>query len=108
MDKVIELINLEKRFGDHEVLRDINLTLNKGEVVSVIGSSGSGKSTMLRCINLLEEPSGGEILYNEQNIQEKHFDLCSYRAKVCMVFQQFNLFNNLSVLNNCIRPQTVV
>ena len=108
MDKVIELINLEKRFGDHEVLRDINLTLNKGEVVSVIGSSGSGKSTMLRCINLLEEPSGGKILYNEQNIQEKHFDLCSYRAKVCMVFQQFNLFNNLSVLNNCIRPQTVV
>ena len=108
MDKVIELINLEKRFGDHEVLRDINLTLCKGEVVSVIGSSGSGKSTMLRCINLLEEPSGGKILYNEQNIQEKHFDLCSYRAKVCMVFQQFNLFNNLSVLNNCIRPQTVV
>ena len=108
MDKVIELINLEKRFGDHEVLRDINLTLNKGEVVSVIGSSGSGKSTMLRCINLLEEPSGGEIWFDEQNIQEKHFDLCSYRAKVCMVFQQFNLFNNLSVLNNCIRPQTVV
>ena len=108
MDKVIELINLEKRFGDHEVLRDINLSLCKGEVVSVIGSSGSGKSTMLRCINLLEEPSGGKILYNEQNIQEKHFDLCSYRAKVCMVFQQFNLFNNLSVLNNCIRPQTVV
>ena len=108
MDKVIELINLEKRFGDHEVLRDIKLTLCKGEVVSVIGSSGSGKSTMLRCINLLEEPSGGKILYNEQNIQEKHFDLCSYRAKVCMVFQQFNLFNNLSVLNNCIRPQTVV
>ncbi|MBR3864035.1 MAG: amino acid ABC transporter ATP-binding protein [Clostridia bacterium] len=105
---MIELINLKKSFGDHEVLRDINLTLNRGEIVSVIGSSGSGKSTMLRCINLLEEPTSGEILFNGENIQSKSFNLCSYRAKVCMVFQQFNLFNNMTALENCVRPQMVV
>ena len=108
MEKIIELINLKKSFGDHEVLRDINLTLNRGEIVSVIGSSGSGKSTMLRCINLLEEPTSGEILFNGENIQSKSFNLCSYRAKVCMVFQQFNLFNNMTALENCVRPQMVV
>ena len=108
MDKIIELVNLQKSFGDHEVLRDINLSLSKGEVVSVIGSSGSGKSTMLRCINLLEEPTGGQILYNGTDITNKHFDLCSYRSKVCMVFQQFNLFNNMTALENCIRPQKIV
>ena len=108
MERIIELINLQKNFGDHEVLRDINLCVEKGEVVSVIGSSGSGKSTMLRCINLLEEPSGGEILYKGNNITDKNFDICSYRATVCMVFQQFNLFNNMTALENCIRPQKVV
>ena len=108
MEKIIELIGLQKNFGDHEVLKDINVTVNKGEILSVIGSSGSGKSTMLRCINLLEEPTGGKILYKGENIQAKAFDLCSYRAKVCMVFQQFNLFNNMTALANCIRPQTVV
>ncbi len=108
MEKIIELINLKKNFGDHEVLRDINLTLNRGEIVSVIGSSGSGKSTMLRCINLLEEPTSGEILYNGENVQSKGFNLCSYRAKVCMVFQQFNLFNNMTALENCVRPQMIV
>ena len=101
MDKIIELVNLQKSFGNHEVLRDINLSLAKGEVVSVIGSSGSGKSTMLRCINLLEEPTGGQILYNGIDITNKHFDLCSYRSKVCMVFQQFNLFNNMTALEPC-------
>ncbi len=108
MEKIIELIGLQKNFGDHEVLKDINVTVNKGEILSVIGSSGSGKSTMLRCINLLEEPTSGKILYKGENIQEKAFDLCAYRAKVCMVFQQFNLFNNMTALANCIRPQTVV
>ncbi len=108
MDNVIQLVNLKKSFGDHEVLRDINISINKGEVVSVIGSSGSGKSTMLRCINLLEKPSGGTILFEGNDISQKGFNLSSYRAKVCMVFQQFNLFNNMTVLENCIRPQTVV
>ena len=108
MEKIIELIGLQKNFGDHKVLKDINVTVNKGEILSVIGSSGSGKSTMLRCINLLEEPTGGKILYKGENIQAKAFDLCAYRAKVCMVFQQFNLFNNMTALANCIRPQTVV
>ena len=108
MEKIIELIGLQKNFGDHEVLKDINVTVNKGEILSVIGSSGSGKSTMLRCINLLEEPTGGKILYKGENIQAKAFDLCAYRARVCMVFQQFNLFNNMTALTNCIRPQTVV
>ena len=108
MENIIQLINLQKHFGDHEVLRDINLTVNKGEVVSIIGSSGSGKSTMLRCINLLEKPTGGNILFKGENISQKGFNLCSYRASVCMVFQQFNLFNNMTALENCIRPQTVV
>lgn len=108
MEKIIELIGLQKNFGDHEVLKDINVTVYKGEILSVIGSSGSGKSTMLRCINLLEDPTGGKILYKGENIQAKAFDLCAYRAKVCMVFQQFNLFNNMTALANCIRPQTVV
>ncbi len=108
MEKIIELINLKKSFGDHEVLRDINLCVTKGEVVSVIGSSGSGKSTMLRCINLLEEPTAGTILYQGEDITLKGFDINAYRAKVCMVFQQFNLFNNMTALENCIRPQTVV
>lgn len=108
MEKVIELVHLEKRFGDHEVLRDINLTVHRGEVISVIGSSGSGKSTMLRCINLLERPSGGQILYEGQDITARGVRLAEYRARVEMVFQSFNLFANMTALENCIRPQTVV
>ena len=108
MEKVIELIHLEKSFGDHEVLRDINLTVHRGEVISVIGSSGSGKSTMLRCVNLLEKPTGGKILYEGQDITDGSIKLSAYRAKVEMVFQQFNLFANMTALENCIRPQTVV
>ena len=108
MSNVVELINLKKSFGDHAVLRDINLSVKKGEVVSVIGSSGSGKSTMLRCVNLLEEPTAGSILYHGEDISHKGFDVNAYRAKVCMVFQQFNLFNNMTALDNCIRPQTIV
>ena len=108
MENIISLVHLQKSFGDHEVLRDINLNVKKGEVISVIGSSGSGKSTMLRCINLLEEPSGGEILFRGQNITDKELKLTEYRAKVEMVFQQFNLFNNMTAIENCVKPQMIV
>ena len=107
-DAVIALNHLEKSFGDNAVLRDINLSVNKGEVISVIGSSGSGKSTMLRCINLLETPTGGEILYEGMNIRDKSIKLTDFRAKVAMVFQQFNLFNNMTALDNCVKPQMIV
>lgn len=105
---VIKLSHLEKSFGDNAVLRDINLEVSRGEVISIIGSSGSGKSTMLRCINLLETPSGGEILYEGKDIQEKSVKLTEYRSKVAMVFQQFNLFNNMTALDNCVKPQMIV
>lgn len=107
-NKIIEIEHLKKNFGDVQVLKDIDLTIAEGEVVSVIGSSGSGKSTMLRCINLLEEPTGGNILYHGKSIMENSFNENEYRAKVGMVFQQFNLFNNLSILDNCIVGQVKV
>ena len=102
-EKIIELQHLQKQFGTHDVLRDINLSVEKGEVLSIIGASGSGKSTMLRCINLLETPTGGRVLYRGQDVTT--LDLSRYRAKVGMVFQSFNLFNNMSALNNCIAGQ---
>ena len=105
---VIKLSHLEKSFGENKVLKDINLEVARGEVISVIGSSGSGKSTMLRCINLLETPTGGEIFYEGVNIQDKSLKLTEYRAKVAMVFQQFNLFNNMTALDNCVKPQMIV
>lgn len=105
---VIELRNLSKRFGDHEVLADINLSVSRGEVVTIIGASGSGKSTMLRCINLLETPTSGEILYNGKNIQTEIDSLYRYRARVGMVFQQFNLYNNMNALENCVIGQVKV
>ena len=105
---VIELKHLEKTFGENKVLRDINLSVKKGEVISVIGASGSGKSTMLRCINLLETPTGGKIYYEGKDIEDKSVKLTEYRAKVEMVFQSFNLFNNMTALDNCVKPQTVV
>ena len=108
MDNIIELIHLKKTFGSHEVLRDINLTVKKGEVISIIGSSGSGKSTMLRCVNLLETPTDGRILFEGKDIAGKSMKLSQYRAKVVMVFQQFNLFNNMTALANCVRPQMIV
>ena len=107
-DKVIELSHLVKTFGNNEVLRDINLDVKKGEVISIIGSSGSGKSTMLRCINLLETPTGGQIFYKGKDIQSPDIKLTDYRAKVEMVFQSFNLFNNMTALDNCIKPQMIV
>ncbi len=107
-ESIISIKNLKKSFGDHAVLKGVDLEIKKGEVVSVIGASGSGKSTMLRCINLLETPSDGEILYNGQNIQAPDFNIAEYRAKVGMVFQQFNLFNNMNVLKNCVIGQMKV
>ncbi|RKD25623.1 ABC transporter [Ammoniphilus oxalaticus] len=108
MEKVIEVQHLRKSFGSHEVLRDINFSVNKGEVVCIIGSSGSGKSTLLRCINLLEKPSGGQIIYNGENILDDNHDLHKYRAHLGMVFQQFNLFNNHNVMTNCVVGQVKV
>ncbi len=108
MEKIIDIKHLSKSFGSHEVLKDINFAVHKGEVVSVIGSSGSGKSTLLRCINLLETPSGGEIIYKDSNILDQKHNINDYRTHLGMVFQQFNLFNNWDVLNNCIVGQTKV
>lgn len=98
---VIELKNVTKSFGDHEVLKGVNLKVDSGEVVSVIGASGSGKSTMLRCINLLERPDGGDILFNGESIFGQDVNIAGYRTKVGMVFQSFNLFENMNVLKNC-------
>lgn len=108
MEEILRLEHLEKTFGDHKVLRDINFSVSKGEVISVIGSSGSGKSTMLRCINLLEEPTGGKIIFEGMDICGKEMNLCQYRSRVGMVFQQFNLFNNMNTLANCVSPQMTV
>lgn len=105
---VLRIENLQKSFGDHEVLKDISFNVSCGDVISVIGPSGSGKSTMLRCINLLEEPTGGRILYHDTDITDKSVKLTEYRAKVGMVFQSFNLFNNMTALNNCVKPQMIV
>lgn len=107
-EKIIDIQHLEKKFGNNIVLRDINFTAGKGEVVAIIGSSGSGKSTLLRCINLLETPTGGEIFYRGSNIQHGDLPLSQYRTKVGMVFQQFNLFNNMTVLENCVVGQMKV
>lgn len=98
---VLEINHLGKTFGNHEVLKDIDFKINYGDVVCIIGASGSGKSTLLRCINLLETPSSGEILHNKENIINKRKEITAYRSKVGMVFQQFNLFNNMTVLENC-------
>ncbi|EEB36774.1 ABC transporter, ATP-binding protein [Anaerococcus hydrogenalis DSM 7454] len=108
MPSIIKVNNLEKKFGQNLVLKDINIEVQKGEVVTIIGSSGSGKSTLLRCLNLLEEPTSGEILYKDENILEKKFDLRAYRTKVGMVFQNFNLFENKTVLENCTLSQEKV
>lgn len=98
---LIDIQHLKKSFGEREILHDISLSVNPGDVISVIGSSGSGKSTMLRCINLLEKPTGGEIFFHGENIQSGGLPLTDYRAKVTMVFQNFNLFGNMNVWRNC-------
>ena len=109
MDEMILQVNhLSKSFGKHEVLRDIDFSVNAGDVTSIIGASGSGKSTLLRCINLLETPSSGEILYHGANIDKIKGGASTYRSHVGMVFQSFNLFNNMTVLKNCMIGQTKV
>ena len=108
MEEILRLEHLEKTFGEHQVLRDISFSVNKGDVISIIGSSGSGKSTMLRCVNLLEEPTGGKIIFEGKDISGKELNLSQYRARVGMVFQQFNLFNNMNALGNCVCPQLTV
>ena len=100
--------DLYKTFGDHDVLKGVNLEVKKGEVVSIIGSSGSGKSTILRCINLLEEPTSGEILIDGQSAIRNELSKQQLATKVGMVFQSFNLFNNMNVLKNCMIGQITV
>ena len=107
-NNVIEVSHLRKSFGSHEVLRDVDFSVRKGEVTCIIGSSGSGKSTLLRCINLLETPDAGIIRFHGKDIQAGEFSLPEYHARVGMVFQQFNLFNNMTVLKNCMLGQMKV
>lgn len=103
-DVLFEIKGLEKSFGDLKVLKGIDEKICKGEVVVVIGPSGSGKSTFIRCLNLLEQPTGGQIIFEGEDITAKGFDVNKHREKVGMVFQQFNLFNNLSVIDNLCVP----
>ena len=107
-DLILQVNHLSKSFGTHEVLKDIDFTVKKGDVTSIIGASGSGKSTLLRCINLLETPSSGEILYHGKNVVGRGVNQPEYRSHVGMVFQSFNLFNNMSVLKNCMVGQMKV
>ena len=107
-DAILNIRHLSKSFGHHLVLRDIDFTVSAGDVISIIGASGSGKSTLLRCINLLESPSAGEILYHGENVAGSGVNAPAYRAKVGMVFQSFNLFSNMTVLENCMVGQIKV
>lgn len=108
MNEIIQIQHLQKHFGNLKVLNDVSFDIHKGEVVTIIGSSGSGKSTMLRCVNLLERMDGGTILYHGKDILASGNDVNQYRSKVGMVFQSFNLFNNLSVIENCMIGQIKV
>ena len=107
-ETILEIRHLSKAFGKNEVLKDIDFTVSKGDVVSIIGASGSGKSTLLRCINLLETPTSGEIIYEGQNVAGPKVNAPKYRSHVGMVFQSFNLFNNMTVLQNCMVGQVQV
>ena len=106
--ELLEIKNLKKSFGNLEVLKGIDLNISKGEVVTIIGSSGSGKYTLLRCINLLEKPNDGAIYFGGKNILSKGMNINQYRSRITMVFQNFNLFDNLNVLDNCTIGQTKV
>lgn len=108
MDELLRVEHLSKSFGAHVVLRDIDFTVKPGDVTSIIGASGSGKSTLLRCINLLETPTAGAIYFHGDNMLARGVNAAAYRTKVGMVFQSFNLFNNMTVLDNCIVGQTKV
>lgn len=100
-ENMISVEELSKSFGDHEVLRKIDISVEKGEVICIVGSSGSGKSTLLRCINRLEHQTSGRILYHGKEVRDVQREINRYRSKVGMVFQSFNLFHNLTVLENC-------
>ena len=108
MEKILQVNHLSKAFGSNVVLRDIDFSVNKGDVISVIGASGSGKSTLLRCINLLETPTAGEIIFKDKNVASRKVKAPEYRKHVGMVFQSFNLFNNMTVLKNCMIGQMKV
>lgn len=107
-EPILKINHLSKSFGNHEILRDIDFNVYKGDVTSIIGMSGSGKSTLLRCINLLETPTSGDIIFNGENITSGAMSPTTYRAKVGMVFQSFNLFANMTVLENCMAGQIKV
>ena len=107
-ETILQVNHLSKSFGTHEVLKDIDFTVSAGDVISIIGASGSGKSTLLRCINLLETPSSGEIRFHGSDVAAGKLNANAYRAKVGLVFQSFNLFNNMTVLDNCMVGQVKV
>ncbi len=108
MSKLIEVRNIKKSFGENEVLKDIDFHVEQGEVIVIIGPSGSGKSTLLRCMNLLEEPDGGALYFKGENVLDGKHDLNDFRKNFGMVFQQFNLFQSYTVLENCILGQVKV
>ena len=108
MELIIEVRHLKKSFGNLEVLHDIDFTVSKGEVVTIIGASGSGKSTFLRCLNILETPNSGSVMYHGKDILKGEINVNIHRSKVGMVFQGFNLFNNKTVLENCVIGQMKV
>lgn len=105
---MVSVCNLQKSFGERQILRDISFNIHRGDVVCVIGPSGSGKSTLIRCVNFLEHPTGGQIEYRGQNVMDAFKKLTLFRTKVGMVFQSFNLFNNMTVLENCMVGQVKV
>lgn len=107
-ESILEIRHLSKTFGTNLVLKDIDFKVDSGDVTCIIGASGSGKSTLLRCLNLLETPTTGEILYHGNNIADRKVNAPQYRSRVGMVFQSFNLFNNMTVLDNCMVGQTKV
>ena len=107
-EHILEIRHLGKSFGAHEVLRDIDFTVDAGDVISIIGASGSGKSTLLRCINLLETPTSGQILYHGKDVAGRGVNAPAYRSHVGMVFQSFNIFNNMTVMENCMPGQIKV
>ena len=105
---MLEVKKLKKKFGKNVVLKDINFTVNEGDIISIVGPSGSGKSTLLRCINMIEKPSGGDIVFEGKSLMDKKTNLSLVREKIGMVFQQFNLFPNMTVLENlCLAPVTL-
>lgn len=101
-EPILDVCEVKKNFGDHEVLRGVTFSVYKGDVVCIIGASGSGKTTMLRCMNMLETPTGGTVYFGEQELTSYASDIREARKRMGMVFQQFNLFQNMSVLDNCV------